>query len=271
MNKTLNRKLREAGLISDPQGNALLSGAAENLYQRLIRYLISAFADFNDSILLAPVLIQHASLRQSGYTEHFPHQLFSAANSGKPNSEFSLTPAACLHLYPMLQGKRIVRNPFRAFVLASCARFENGNWEFPFRLPSFHMAELVAVGGRQMVERLREALQHRIASIFHHFKVHGTFKDATDSFFLPQESGARILQKLKGLKKEFVVAVGRQQIALASINDHEDYFGKRFGIRLDRNHFAFSCCAAFGLERVIMFLLWKFGSNEKNWPRQLRS
>ena len=95
--------------------------------------------------------------------------------------------------------------------------------------------------------------------MFADIKMAGSFKVATDAFFLSSDRGARLVQKLKGLKREFTVTVDTTPVALASVNLHEDYFGRRFEITDGAGQTAWSCCAAFGIERLTAYGLLTWG------------
>lgn len=270
MNKTSDIILKKAGFVSANHGEVMLSGVAKELFESWILFLSRLLAPYYENSILAPSSISKSVLDESGYLKHFPQQLFVARayKNGSSINEF-LTPAACLHFYSSLANVNVYKNA-STFILARCARVENSKWDYPFRLSHFHMAELVVVGSAKTVDRKREEIERLLISTFKKLGLEGGFETATDAFFLGDKEGAKIIQKMKGLKHEFRVALPKGSVALASINNHEDYFAKCFEIKSDKE-IAYSFCAAFGIERLTAYSLLKWGADKKKWPRELRA
>jgi hypothetical protein len=234
----------------------------EKLFQLWMVFWPNALSRFYDSVFHPPLFISEDILRTSKYFNHFPQQLYPLQDRPKLSSQF-ITPATCLHVYPTLKNKQVKR--FAALGTAHCARYENGKWELPYRLQDFHMTELVVVGGEKLVNNERKEVKKIVEKIFADLRLNGVFNKATDAFFLEQSKGAKVIQQLKGLKQEFIVKDGKTIIALASINNHEDFFGKCFNIKSGKV-FASSFCVAFGIERLTTFSLKAWGKNPQNWP-----
>ena len=236
------------------------------LFQAWVLFLQNIFRDHYDSLFNPPLFISKKALLDAKYFDHFPHQLFTVTNPLNKIEQF-VTPAACLHIYPELKNKSIKK--YATFGMAHCARYENGHWQAPYRLSDFHMAELVIIGDERLVTEKINKIKNLIEKTFTDFGFKGDFKNATDAFFLGQDEGAKMIQQLKGLKQEFVVQDGKKQIALASINNHEDFFGKRFNIKSNRT-FSNSLCVAFGIERLTAYSLKIWGNEQKNWPNTFK-
>jgi len=237
--------------------------AWEKLFQSWMLFWPNTLRRFYDSVFHPPLFILEDILRASKYINHFPQQLCPLKDRPKFSSQF-ITPATCLHVYPALQNKQVKR--FAALGTAHCARYENGNWKLPYRLQDFHMTELVVVGGEKQVDDERNKVKKIVEKIFADLRLKGTFNNATDAFFLGQSRGAKVIQQLKGLKQEFIVKDDKTSIALASVNNHEDFFGKCFNIK-SGNVFASSFCVAFGIERFATYSLKVWGENPQNWPK----
>jgi hypothetical protein len=90
---------------------------------------------------------------------------------------------------------------------------------------------------------------------------------ASDPFFAPSARGRAALQRIKGLKHELVFRFpdGRP-LAIASFNDHEEFFGDAFSISLADGSAASSGCVAFGLERWLLAVLVTYGVDPADWP-----
>ncbi len=234
------------------------------LFQSWVLFLQNIFRPHYDSVFNPSLFISKKVLLDAKYLDHFPHQLFTVIDPLNSAEQF-VTPAACLHVYPELKGKKVKK--YATFGTAHCARFENGYWQAPYRLPDFHMAELVIIGNEKEVTKKIKEIKGLIEKIFVNFGFKGDFKNATDAFFLGQDEGAKMIQQLKGLKQEFMVHDGKNKVALASINNHEDFFGKRFNIKGDKS-FSHSLCVAFGIERLTAYSLKIWGNDQKNWPKK---
>ena len=266
MNERAIIALGRAGFIRSRDG-CLLSGSAERLFLAWQRLLREVFDEFADAAFIAPGFIDEHVLRESAYIEHFPHLVFSSGNALHPRRPVRpLTPAACLHIYPLLRDRVLGDEPRVVMVSARCARYEDARWEFPFRSPSFEMVELVAVGNAERVDSLHELARARIVTLFETVEIPSRLEAATDSFYLGDGDGARVVQKLRDLKRELVVSVGGEEVAVGSINRHETYFGDRFAIRAGETTSASSFCIAFGLERLVACGLLKWGSEPADWP-----
>jgi len=185
----------------------------------------------------------------------------------KNNSRKYITPASCLQVYPIF-AKNKIKSLRSALVTARCARFEENNYVFPFRNSNFTMKEFVAVGSAGPIESLRMKILEKIQNTFNKLRLGGSFENSADAFFMGNDAGAKIIQKLKGLKQEYIVSVNKQHVALASINYHEDYFVRRFNIKGNKLH---SFCAAFGIERLVAYSLLAWGNNLKSWPKEFKN
>lgn len=264
--------LAAAGFFPAPGGEAVLSGAAARLLEACQRCLGRVLAPFAETTILAPLFLPDGVLADAGYLRHFPHQPFRCDDGPTGGGdERYLAPAACFHLYPTMTGRAMGEGATSALVVARCARREGGAWRFPFRLTGFRMLELVVVGRPDAIARRREGAVAALTAAFAAVGLGGDWAAATDAFFLGADEGARLIQKLKGLKREYAVSADGERVALASVNDHETYFGSRFGLRLDDGEAASSFCAAFGLERLTAYGLLLWGAEPAAWPEELRA
>jgi hypothetical protein len=259
-------RLRAAGYLAGA-GGAHLEGAASLLLEAWRDLLRRTLASSGDTEMQTPLFIDRVALRRSRYATHFPQQLFAAGNAGSSRTPRPLTPAACLHVYPMFRGRSLGTRTRRVFVEGPVARFEAGAWRFPFRLASFRMAELVVIGSAASVERAGTALEEQMAATFHELGLEGGWRPATDPFFGPRGRGARVLQAMRGGKHEYWPA--DPAVAVASLNRHADTFGTAFDIGAARRT-AHSLCLAFGLERLTAAVLLRRGPRPDDWPAQLR-
>lgn len=267
VNKYKNTLL-QAGYMPISEGNIILSNSAENLFRAWIRILSSILSPYYSATYQSPLFIDQGLLETSKYFEHFPHQLFQASTLEGSDRKF-ITPATCLHIYQLIKNKEIGDQGFRSLIYGRCTRVENNKSEFPFRLNSFNMLEIVLVGSETKVNEYREQIYTLLNNFFSEINFNGKFITATDAFFLGNDEGAKAIQKIKELKKEYIVTLGKEKIAIASINNHEEYFGKLFNIK-SSNNAANSICIAFGIERLTAYSLIKWGTEQEKWPKEFR-
>lgn len=263
---TETERLRAAGYVDAGRGNVLLEGPAAELHERWRRTLRKRLASGADLVIAPPLFTADRILRASRYGEHFPQQLVVAAGRARPRtSAQTVTPAACLHVYPRQAGKLIDGRGHTAYVEARCARFEAGRWRFPFRLSGFGMVERVVAGGPPAVEAAARAGESLAGDLFAQAGFAGAWRAAADPFF--GAGGAAVLQRLRGSKREYRVPLARGDLALASVNRHDDTFGRQFRIRTGPAVPAHSMCLAFGLERLVAYGLLTWGPDARRWPR----
>jgi seryl-tRNA synthetase len=263
-------KLSAGGYLPGEKGAVLLRGPAANLFRGWRDLLALRLAPWTQVTVEAPLFIDRHVLTTAKYVAHFPQHVIVGRSfrSTRSRGRF-LAPAACLHFYGILEGAALAGDRESAFVVGPCARFESGRVAFPHRLAAFHMAELVVLGTARVVEAQASAVEAMLVDVFRNLGIDGSFRPATDAFFLPSSRGARLLQQLKQLKREFSSPLEDDGLALASINRHEDYFAKAFRIRLAGGESAHSFCVALGLERLTAAGLVAWGSDPKGWPREL--
>ncbi len=254
--------LTDAGFLFSEKGGVTLRGPAHKLFMLWIEYISLLLKPYYISSIQTSPFIEKEILVDSGYINHFPQHLFSAtASSGQGRF---LSPASCLHIYPYFKKKEILKTE-SFLTIGNCCRFENGAHVFPFRSAHFHMLELVMIGEAEELQKRYTDICNLVAKTLDSLGINGMVVDATDAFFLGESEGARLIQKIKALKKEYVAEWGGKQVALASFNNHEDYFAKKFSFSMS-NKKANSFCIAFGLERLVAWSLLSWGKNAKQWP-----
>jgi hypothetical protein len=242
--------------------NSELNLTRPQLFQSWVRFLSKELRPFHDHVFEPSLFIATETLDRAAYLAHFAHQPFSVA-SFDGSFHQHVTPAACLHVYENLADRDI--GQYRTLGMAHCARYENGQWDPPYRRPDFFMLELVTLGDRALIEERVLQMRSLVSELLKAVQLDGSFKPATDAFFLGEDEGAKRMQQLKGLKHEFVVQDDGHEVALSSINNHEDFFGQRFNIR-NGSEPVHSCCVAFGIDRLCDYSLKRWGPDPSAWP-----
>jgi seryl-tRNA synthetase len=184
-------------------------------------------------------------------------------------SEVVLVPAACHPVYPALAGRPV---PVGGTTVDTGAAwvFRHEPSEDPFRLQAFHMRELVRVDGAAAVATWRDAWRDRSLAFLQSLGLPASYDEANDPFF---GRAGRLLarnQRAQQLKFEIQVPVGgAEPTAVASFNAHGDHFAAVFGLRSADGEPVHTACLGFGLERVVLALLWTHGTDPARWPAEV--
>lgn len=255
-----------------PNGLTALGPQATSLLHRLDRIFESWGLQADAMPMITPPLLPVACLAELDYYRNFPHQAMVAAplrltgadDSYEPaegsfgpgalgHAELALPPAACYGIYLHLVGQEIDA-PQRITVLGRCYRREE-HYKDLRRLLGFHMREIVAIGSREYAEEHLHRFTARVEDFAGRLDLPLRKEAATDPFY--DRGGSRaLLQQLSPVKHEFLY----EDLAIASVNVHRNFFGERCAITLaETGQPAFTSCVAFGLERWLSALTSRFG------------
>jgi seryl-tRNA synthetase len=171
-----------------------------------------------------------------------------------------LTPAACYHVYLHHRGETLPA-PRHLTVRNTCFRREE--YYQPLRRQwSFRMREILCLGTRAEVSDFLARTRDAVAALCRELDLPVSWEVATDPFFQPATNAKYLSQRLQPTKQE---AVFEGDLAIASVNLHEDHFGAAFDIwRGDAP--AVSGCVAFGIERWLYALTRRHGADPAGWP-----
>jgi seryl-tRNA synthetase len=228
---------------------------------------LTAFAGVMSSLRTPPV-VARSVIEKSGYDESFPH-LLGRVVIGAEETDLVLLPAACYAVYPWLDGVQLTA-PTELSVEATCFRQE-GSTEIG-RLRSFRMRELVRVGAADDCRTWRDDRLARARDWLTELGLATDLVIASDPFFGTGDRLLRAFQQEEKLKIELVATVGTGQAqAVASGNYHKDKFGRLFAIVDPAGGVAHTACLAFGYERLVLALMYRYGDNPDRWPRSVRA
>lgn len=282
-------RLRERGELWEPVRGAVgLRGETLRLYEALSAAIGTLSRSVAGEEWRVPAALDFASLARADYFASFPQWLTVAshlssdpvrlerlARSDAPADvvgemaepcEAALSPAVCYHVYPRF-ARQWISSPTLVTVEGTCWRHEGGR-RYPLeRGWAFTMREVVCLGTRDAVEEFRQRGIAAARAFLASLGLDGEVVPATDPFFAPTARGRRILQRLKGLKDELRLPSGpADDLAAASFNHHENFFGEAFDIRSPDGSPAASGCVAFGLERWLLAFLVAHGPDPAAWP-----
>jgi seryl-tRNA synthetase len=278
-------------IATDVPGVVGRSQVFEDIVSGFDRRIIEfARRDGAESIHFPPV-VDREVVRRTEYMESFPELCGSIHHFRKDHAdhrglverveqsadwtpflqptELTLCPAACYPVYPICRGT--LPDTGRQFTLSNYV-FRSEPSDDPARLQSFRQREVVRIGSPEAVKEWRNVWKGRMLSILEDLDLPVSAVVASDPFF---GRGGKLLGKNQiadERKFEFVVPITSTTAptAIASLNLHDDKFGKAFEIQLPSGHLAHTACLGFGLERVALALLATHGFDVEDWPARVR-
>lgn len=284
-NDIQNSKITDEGKILTDIGVPMYSNEVIK-FKKNINLMISEFATYHFNALTyeTPTFLSQENAKKAGYFNTGSQHMYFVSevkkdlenfgnyydhiSSGKLkdvsdylcDSGFVLTPAVCLHVYPILSDTEIVNSPeipYRVYdVLGLAYRDEGNNFNESDRFREFQVHELVFFGEESSLESLERKATDFLLAIFDCLNIAGELEVANDIFFGNQEKNLLVKQILSNDKIEFVGLKSGK--SLASINRHQDKFTSNFNIKSNHGKLV-SMCLGFGIDRIINELLLSKG------------
>ena len=180
--------------------------------------------------------------------------------------ECLLSPSVCFHWYRWLRDSQLAK-PRAITALGKCFRYESSNLTGLERLWDFTMREIVFVGPAAYVIENRDKLVELCAAYLDDLGMAYEISTATDPFFVDSYAVQAAYQQGFELKFELLAPLpySGKKLAVGSINYHQDFFGRSFGIQAG-NEPAHTGCLGFGYERLALAFLAQHGLDERTWP-----
>ena len=233
------------------------------------KWLEKEFLNFTKDYIMhewdIPALIDEEILKKCGYFISMPHQL-TAIGYINPNniekiingnsitdqdikkSRYYLTPAACLHLYPVIGEKQLINEIVTT--KARVYRYENEEFVKGQRLWDFSVREFVAVGDVEYVKSFLKDFQQKSVALCNKINLECELKISSDLFYPHKLNDVRgKMQRVNKQKIELVVKSKEKELALASFNYHGFHFSGPFGFEKEGK--VVTGCVGFGLDRWI--------------------
>lgn len=269
------------------RGLATLGPEALDVIRSVERRIAQWAQDTGISEYSYPALLPVEDLSRIDYFENFPH-LGTLASVIRPqrlepeytnraelrqsvlsadleDARFALPSAACYGTYFSLRGSTLSHATY-VTTLARCFRNE-GEYTALRRLRSFQMRELICLGDAVAVQQHLYSFRSRIETFTREIGLPISVAVANDPFFDKNSSRAK-WQQIFPVKEEFVY---QDDLAIASVNFHRNFFGERCEITLTDGTPAFTGCVAFGLERWLAALVDHFDGSVERIAKALES
>ncbi len=158
--------------------------------------------------------------------------------------------SVCYGAYSEYQGKTLAEDPVMLHAAGPCWR--NEEEVIPLiRQREFTMAEIIAIGSETAVRERISAVGIDVVALAKDQGLRVRVVAASDPFFGPTGRARRLWQQGAGLKQELVVSVNDMDVAIGSLNLHQEAFGTAFDIRTMDGDTAWTGCAAIGIERWV--------------------
>lgn len=275
-------------LAHGSEGQVVLTGDALRLHRLLDATLFGLVSEHTPQEYLFPPTIPVRTLERTRYFHSFPHvpvfpvslddekeslRAFAKREGCASDGSIELpklakvhdvlTPAACYHVYALLEAASL-EAPAYITTSATCFRTEVGYAPLA-RQRSFTMREVVCVGSSAEVQAFLATGRARLEAFAARIGLPVELVPATDPFFDPYTNPRFYAQRMSPQKTEIVFG---ERLAIGSINFHKTFFGESFAI--DRAGTpASSGCIAFGIERWMLALFERFGTDLEGFPDAL--
>lgn len=295
------KELVEAGwVIPGTPGSFVYGGlmakliiALDNHFKRIAFKLGAAEYKF-------PTLIEVETLMKAGYLDAYPHNAnfvvhlhedldlvsrfkksldkenykinIEAGDGCCASPDTVLSPTVCHHLYRAMEGRQLKQQIITATATSLCYRYESKATSTLRRLREFLMREIIYVGQKEAVIEARNTLLDTLKQSIDEFELNINIVTASDPFFVDNYDKQRLYQLSFDLKHEAeaYLPFDNSWFSIASVNYHQDHFGKPFNIKDHNQNTAHSCCIGYGLDRWCYAIFSQYGLDTKAWPSSLQ-
>jgi hypothetical protein len=235
-----------------------------DLYRR-----IDYFREFPQQVVLAAPV--HASFgeREAFANTHPRTREYTAIDSGAhlAPSTYGLQSAVCDCCYWLRRDT--ADQPDRWYTTAGRVfRNEAAPDSGLDRLTSFRVRDLMAVGSEAFVRAAQVEMLADAAAFLARLDLTATIETAGDPFFANDSVLKNLFQASAQLKYEMKVLLPHsgRDLAIGSVNLHQDFFGRSLGIKLPDGTPAWSACVGVGFERTAYAICCQHGCDPVGWP-----
>lgn len=292
--------LQETGQVHQiSEGQYLIQGEFLDLMNALDALVVRLAVQWQAAEQAYPTFVPVDLLKRINYFKDFPHHImvaaplqdrqevlerFASAHDFSKNRFERLStdglleavgliaaPSVC---YPCYYGFRNQQLPGNRLFTAKnrCSRNEPSGFKALARLRNFLMREIMVLGDREFVLQWRQRMLDAMKAFMEELGLGGRIESANDLFFTNDAAYKAVFQHSFKLKYECqaYLPFTKEHLAIASVNLHNDSYGKAFGITLADGSPMQSACIGFGLERWAYALTCQYGWDRSKWPDSLR-
>lgn len=233
---------------------------------------IDYFADFPHQVILAASVKPDHADRAAVAAAYARREDFAAvATDHLAPSTFGLQSAVCDACYFALQGARDHRDTLYT-TRNKVFRNECSETNSLDRLTSFTVRDIMFVGSEGYVQAQRQAMLELAVAFLDRLDLDATIAAANDPFFTGDAMIKTVYQNAADLKQELLVTLpfAGREMAIGSLNLHQDFFGRCFDIALPDGRPVWSGCLGIGFERLVYAIYAQYGVDTAVWPGHLR-
>lgn len=257
-----DRRARDMAVRFGAEAHSFPSLVGADVLDRC-RYLKNFPSSLN---LVSHLREDHAVLQEFARSVQWDGQQLAYDRAGSSGIECLLSPSVCFHWYQWLRDSHVAQTK-AITALGKCFRYESSNLTGLERLWDFTMREIIFVGPANYVLESRQELVELSAALLNELGLAYEISTATDPFFVDSYAVQSAYQQGFELKFELLAPLpySGKKLAVGSINYHQDFFGRSFGIQAGDEP-AHTGCIGFGFERLALAFLAQHGLDEKAWP-----
>lgn len=235
---------------------------------------INYLAEFpQQAILAAGVSPANADLKAVAeqYHQNRDYETVDMARHMAP-ATFGLQSAVCDCCYYALRGRTDYRDTLYT-TRNKVFRNECSPTGSLDRLTSFTVRDIMCVGSRDFVMAERERMIGLARDFLAQLDLDSALASANDPFFAGEALIKAVFQNAAELKYELLARLpfSGRDLAIGSVNLHQDYFGRAFGITRPDGQPVWSGCLGIGFERLVYAVYAQFGTDTQQWPASLRA
>lgn len=263
--------------IFKKEGYLCLFEKETELFEKLDSDFLSFLDGHQVKKYLIPAMIDGDVLQKCNYFESFPHHLSTVSTVKEDclahvssNKEVSykdlqvhhkyLTPAACLHFYPMLETIQ-PSEKLNLTTRARVYRYEGNRYDEVGRFWDYTVREMVFVGSPEYVRSMLEQMMDKTIAYAKSITPKARLVPSSDIFFECKRNTIKKKLQLANEKKyEAIIPIDGEDVAVSSFNFHGNHFSMPF--HFDRQGSIVSGCVGFGLERWLLAKLFYEGENK---------
>jgi len=233
---------------------------------------INYIAEFPHQIILATPVKQHNADLTAMAQKYAKKKAFAHIDITEhmAPSEFGLQNAVCDTCYYVMRGKRAFENTLFT-TYNKVFRNECSETNSLDRLTSFSVRDIMFVGDQKFVMLQRQKMIELTIEFLDWLDLDSSIAAANDPFFTDESMIKAVYQNASELKYELLAKLpfSGKELAVGSINLHQDFFGQAFDITLPDGGYVWSGCLGIGFERIVYALYAQYGTEADSWPSHL--